>query len=610
MQTLTGRVLSASTPIVGATVAIYAAGGSPGSGAGLLVTTTSDTQGNFTARFSCPDSSTILYATALGGTFTGSVGGTSNLAIALLAIIGACNDLPGTLILDELTTVAAAYALDAFIAGGPGAARADQQASDAESDIGGGAGRLMDAVATASLLANSATGGLASSLPAMTQCTSAPASLNCEVRGKLIMLADALGGCVESPADTSAPCAALFACATPAGGRCNPPGGGSQPVDTLGAVLSIARNPGTVAVSGIYQLATQSPVYGGPAPAAPGDWTLALGFIAGGLGEPTGLALDGAGDVWVANYTGAVAKFSPTGVAQSPVGGYAGGGLEASFGIAVDADGNVWVTNEQSAANVNDGLGSVTELSAAGSILSGANGITAGGIDYPVAVVLDAGGNIWISNFGDSSLTALRADGAALSGSAGFSGGGLAFPVDLAVDAAGNVWAANQGADRISEFAPSGTPLSSAGGYTAGGFAVPQGIAVDQTSHIWVTNSYGDSVTELTDLGVPLSGAAGYSGGGLQTPGGIAIDGAGTVWVANYRGASISELAGAGATTPGAALSPPSGFVSDSLLQPFALAVDPSGDLWVTSFGNNTVVEFIGIAAPVKTPAAGPPRAP
>ncbi len=653
---VSGTVLSGSVTITGSTIVFYAAGATAGAGASTLGEITSGAQGQFNVTLDCSGSlaDAPIYAVAAGGTF-GSGSGSGNAAILLLAAIGPCNTVPSSVTINELTTVAAGYALDAFIdvgsadAGDASTANADEERADARSrdlasatagtdhagagagssgsgaptvQIGGNAAGLANAFATAALLADPASGLPSQSLPQATACEADTTTLNCEARAKLGALANALAVCVESTGAGSAACLTLLDCATSgatvndAGGCTAPlasglPAGAFVPTDALQAVLSIARNPGAVAIDGLYQLAQSSSVYTDNVTAAPNDWTLALAFDGGGLVEPAGLAIDAAGDVWIADYDNAVTELSPAGAPLSPSGGFTGGGLEESFGIAIDGNGNIWVSNEQSDASVNNGLGSVTELSSKGAALSGESGITAGGLDFPVAVLPDTSGHVWFANFGDSTLTELSTEeGTALSADTGYTGGGIAFPVGLALDAAGQVWVANQGANQVSEFTADGVALSPLGGYAVAGLAVPQSIAVDESDNIWVTNAYGDSVTELTDQGAALSGPHGYTGGGLTSPGGIAIDGAGTVWVANYRGPSITALQGSTGATPGAPLSPATGYFSTSLLLPFALAVDASGDLWVTNFGNDTVTEFIGIAAPVKTPARGPPQAP
>jgi hypothetical protein len=601
---LRGTVRTGSVPLGGANLALYALTTGSGQGPQLVAQGVSDATGAFELTGGCPSSSpstTWIYITASGGQAqTGNNSqDASNAAIELVAMLGSCANLPAGVTVNELTTIAAAYALNAFITG------------DA---IDGGTPGFPNAISTAMLLVDPDTGALGGSLPTAQVCAGNAPPFNCEAVSELNVLANALAACTASASSTASACAALMACSTAnavdnGAGSCTAPDA-TLPATIWQAILSIARNPGLVSSSGLFSIAAASNIYG-PAPsAAPNDWALSLTHAGGGLSEPTALAIDGSGNIWLANYNNAVSEFSPTGAALSPTGGYTGAGLEESFAIAIDAAGHVWVCNEQSSDTVNSGLGTLTELASDGTVLSGATGFTGGGLDFPVAMAPDLAGHVWVTNFGNSTLSEFGGDGAVLSPATGFTGGGLSFPAGLSLDAAGNVWVADQGANQISAFSATGTALSPSSGYTGGGLDVPQGVAADASGHVWVSNYYSSSVSEFNSQGVPLSPAGGYGGGGLATPAGIAIDGAGNVWVANYETASVSELAGAQSTAPGSALSPVAGFTAPALLQPFAVAIDPSGNLWVSNFGNDTVTEFIGIAAPVRTPLIGVPRAP
>jgi streptogramin lyase len=571
----------------------------------VLGQATTDAGGDFELSVNCLPSDKgpqPIYVIVTGGHASSAGSANSaNGAVRLLAMLRDCGQLPAKLTINEFTTIAAAYALNAFIS---------------ENSIAGNAPGLPNAIAAVSALVDPASGALAASLPSSAACSSiATPTANCEAVEKLDTLANALAACVTSASSNSTSCSTLFSCATPqasdsGSGSCTPPSGVAMPSDTWQAITSIAGHPGLVSSAGIFRLASATTRYVPALAAAPTDWSLALTYAGGGLSEPTALAIDAMGDIWVANYNDAVSEFSPVGTALSPAGGFTGGGLEESFGIAVDGNGNVWVCNEQSPAAINAGLGSVSELAPNGTVVADASGFTAGGVNFPEALMVDGAGHIWIANYGNSTLTELSSDGTPLSPESGFKGGGMSFPVGISADATGNIWIADQGADRISAFSATGAALSPASGYTGGGLAVPQGIAVDQKGNVWISNYYGDSVSEFSSRGVALSQDAGYNGGGLAAPGGIAIDGAGHVWIANFHGASISELSGSASALPGLALSPSIGFTTPALDEPFALAVDPSGNLWVSNFGNDTLTEFIGIAAPVATPLIGVPRSP
>ena len=74
-------------------------------------------------------------------------------------------------------------------------------------------------------------------------------------------------------------------------------------------------------------------------------------FTGGGLLAPIAVAVDGAGQVWVANGGNSVSSFSNSGAALSPATGYgattaaAATPYNAPSGIAIDQAGSVWITN-------------------------------------------------------------------------------------------------------------------------------------------------------------------------------------------------------------------------------------------------------------------------
>jgi DNA-binding beta-propeller fold protein YncE len=70
------------------------------------------------------------------------------------------------------------------------------------------------------------------------------------------------------------------------------------------------------------------------------------GFSGGGTLEPKSVAIDGSGNVWVANSDNdSVSEFSASGTPLSPASGFTGGGLHQPLGLAIDGAGDVWVTD-------------------------------------------------------------------------------------------------------------------------------------------------------------------------------------------------------------------------------------------------------------------------
>jgi hypothetical protein len=116
----------------------------------------------------------------------------------------------------------------------------------------------------------------------------------------------------------------------------------------------------------------------------------------------SGIAVDGANNVWSANYFGSsVGLLSSTGKVISS--GYNGGGIRNPQGIAIDGAGDVWVANYRGP--------SITELAGAttnqpGAAISPASGY---GNDAALleafALAIDASGNVWVTNFGSNTLT-------------------------------------------------------------------------------------------------------------------------------------------------------------------------------------------------------------
>jgi hypothetical protein len=554
---------------------LYAAGttGSGSSATALLSNAlTTNATGSFTvpAGYSCPSAASQLYVVARGGS-PGSSSAPANNAIALVTVLGACNQIPSQIVVNESTTVAATYALLQFLA--PGA----NIGASSTNTVG-----LQNAVAMASALVSVTTGS--SPGPAFAANGSSPAP-------KIDSLANLLNACVVSTSNGSA-CSALFSNATPTGG--------AAPTNTLDALLDLARNPAHN-VPGLYALSTGSSAFVPILPAAPSDWTLFINYTGGGMDGPTGLGVDSQGDVWVASYFNVASLFSPLGKPLQAQ-GITGSGLSASYGLAVDGNNNAWIPNEPNPGFAGN---SVSVFSSSGLSIAGNTGFNQGGLNYPIAVAIDTDNSAWVVDYGDSSVTHLSSAGQPLSGASGFTSPDFAFPVAAAIDSNHNVWVSNQSATTVTKVAPDGSQFTNY--HCCDG---PSGLAIDQLGNVWVANYSGNSISEISGCGDILSDG-GITGGGINHPQGVAIDGAGTVWIANYRGPSLTQIAGANAAAPGEVLSPSGGLGADAaLLEAYAIAADASGNLWISNFGNNTLTQFVGLASPVRTPLIGPPVAP
>jgi hypothetical protein len=373
-----------------------------GNGNGFVLT---DANGAFSINFDfvCLASNSQVYLAAIGG----NAGSGANANSALLAALGNCGNLTPTtyVTLNELTTVAAVWALAPFLSGPTAIGASGQNFSG-----------LQDAFAAAAELVNIGTG----SAPGATLPTNAtlPAS-------ELNTLADILAACINSSggiAGSATPCGLLFTAATPAGG--------TAPTDTVTAALNIARNPGSN-VTALYNVAPATGPFQPTLSAAPNDWTVAVKYSPGGLNAPHAILVDDSDNIWIANCgsancattgVGSVTKLSNdanTALTTSS------GGINVPYALASDLSGNIWVANY--------GGNSLSELASTGApVVSTA--YTGGGLNQPNSIAVDNLGNVWLSNLANGSVSEFSNTGTSLSPAAGYTSQGPGTPVAIVIN--------------------------------------------------------------------------------------------------------------------------------------------------------------------------------
>jgi len=155
---------------------------------------------------------------------------------------------------------------------------------------------------------------------------------------------------------------------------------------------------------------------------APNDLTIAIKYSGGGLSAPQGIAVDGSGNVWLANTasgSNSVTELSNLGavVAGSPFD--PSSSLKSPSGIAVDETGNVWVAS--------NGNNSVVKLTSGGAL----SATYTTSIDAPTGVAVDGSGNLWVVNNGNGSLTEISAGGATTNYPG--ASAGIASPLSIAI---------------------------------------------------------------------------------------------------------------------------------------------------------------------------------
>ena len=598
--TVNGRVHGGQQPVVGAQIQLYVAG-SAGNGSAssplLNTTVTSGTDGSFsiTGDYSCPSGTTQVYLVATQGN-PGLGSGGNNPALAMMAPLGTCNNLSSSqfIWINEVTTVAAAWALAPFT----------RDISHIGASTTNAAG-LANAFLNAQLIANTATGTTAT----------LPSNLKTE-SGKIYALADAMASCINS--DGTAGCSPLFTAATPSGG--------SAPTNTWDATINIVKNPGNN-VAGVFSAIGPQPPFATTLTSAPNDWTLSLTVTGGGISVPRPLGIDSQGNVWVADYNGALSAFNPQGtpMSGSPFGV---GVLFECFGLTIDPSDNIWVTVEEAPSHGGT-VGSVSRFTgvSSGQPLATWTSFSDPSLSYPYAVAADSNGNIFVANYSVASgvANAVVINPTANSYTQLGVGVTIPFPVALAPDTNHGIWLTGNSDPNLTHLDASGNVLG-----TSSCCDSSSGIALDSAGNVWMSNpstldsssppNVAGSVAVLAPDGSVLQGS--IMTAGVHTPSSIFVDGGQNVWTTNYSSPpvdppatplpqSISELAGIGSGNLGAAMSPSTGYGLDAnLKQPYALAVDPSGNVWVSNSGGNSLVMFFGLATPTKTPKPVTPQAP
>ena len=561
-----GSVFGGQQPVGFSSIQLYAVGttgyGSP-SRPLLTRPVTTDQFGNFnlSGTFTCPSSSTQVYMAVTGGN-PGLAPGTNNAAIAIVGMLGPCGNLgPNTSIfLNELTTIAAAYAMAPFTTN-------ISSIGTSPTNITG----LNNAVTVSGSLVNVNRGVTPGVIPAI---ASVPST-------EIYTLGDILSTCVNSDGNTApgSPCGGLFTAATPIGG--------TPPTNIFDAMVDIALNPGHNA-GAIFTLSRAVGPYQPTLAVAPADWSMSITYSSPVFKSVADIAIDSQSNAWVLSNKGnnsTLSLLTPAGIAAN----FPQSGANYAH-LAIDLFDDAWLSNTLHS--------NIVVVTSSGNLAS-VNPYTGGGINGPGPLAIDGSGNAWIVN-NNTTITKLSPNGVPLSPSTGYTGGGLSGPIAIALDSNNNALIANSGANSITRLNAFGGSVSGTA-VTGGGLDGPFAIAVDAATNIWVANRIGSSLSKFNSAGVPANSSP-FTGGGINSPVGMAVDGLGNVWLANSGSNSVSEFFNSGVPHSGTP-----GYGSGTLLTPYKLAIDNSGSLWVMNLGSssttsNTITQMVGIAAPVVTP--------
>jgi uncharacterized protein (TIGR03437 family) len=388
------------------------------------------------------------------------------------------------------------------------------------------------------------------------------------------------------------------------------------------------------------QTYTISTVAGGAPPATPGPG------LTVSIGNPSGMATDAAGNAYFTSLNCVFRldlKSVVTRVAGTSRAGYSGDGaamnaqLNAPNGVAVDGAGDLFIADagNNRIREVSNGI--ITTLAGGGQASLGDGGPATNATLYaPAGVAVDGQGNVFIADSGNNRVRKVSASGViatlAGNGKAGFSGDGaaaigasLSQPQYVAIDGQGNVFISDTGNNRVRKVSGNGVISTLAGTGTAGyagdgGVAAsaqlsqPEGVAVDGSGNVFIVDSNNERVRKVSVTGVITTvagtGASGNSGdGGLATNAqlggsyGLAVDAAGDLFIADYYSLSIREVSASGiidtVAGTGAFYSGDSGPAASAQLAPTGIAVDGSGNFYIADNSRLRKVSANGIVTTV-----------
>jgi hypothetical protein len=528
----------------------------------------------------------------------------SNTALVLAAALGPCSGISSaTVDINEVTTVAFAYALSGFLpAGGAGITNSFVAGGTSGPGVTASAANtqgLKDAFNNAANIVNINTGTPYTTASLSGSNGTVPvATIN--------SLADILQGCVNT-SGVSTQCTSLYADATPPSVT-----GIAAPTNTLQAIIDIAQYPG----NNVGSLYTNDMVAasGGAAflpqvGAAPNDWTIGIAYNNSEISSPLGMAIDASDNVWVSgSLNGDLLEFSPTGATLSPTTSTTptSSSCTSQYGwlaavtcvtsskgdnfryMAFDKNGNMFLADgvQSSVASIGGGTNvavtGVWEYSSGGtpSILS----YTPVDQNYnSYAIAADKYGNVWTSSYKKSSCAAYSTTnpsttntsacavlelvptgytayatfgtGSYTSQSPDTAGGSRSIAVDSSSNSPGlgNVWTTDINAGKAELFQ---TTLNNGSVATAAangtvislGTDTTSSVALDSASDAWIVGATTGSLFEVSPSGTVLYGPSGTTSTaaavtGLYAPAYDVVDGNNNIFIANNIGtASVGPI--------------------------------------------------------------------
>lgn len=311
------------------------------------------------------------------------------------------------------------------------------------------------------------------------------------------------------------------------------------------------------------------------------------------LASPSAVTYDAAGNLFIADANNHVVRevVKSNGnivtVAGSGAAGFSGDNgaatsalLDTPTGVAVDGSGNLYIADSHNNRIRKVSGGTITTI--AGTGVAGFSGegsaATSAMLALPSAVAVDGSGNVYIADTNNNRIRKIA--GTTISTVAGngeqlFAGDGSAAtaasldsPTGVAVDAAGNIYIADRHNQRIRVVSAGGTISTLAGSgavnfsgadsgdgasATAASLAKPTGVSVDASGNVYIADTNNNRVRKVSNgaIGAAVgTGVQGFDGDGgsataatLDAPKAVGSDASGNLAVADTNNQRVRATA-------------------------------------------------------------------
>ena len=261
------------------------------------------------------------------------------------------------------------------------------------------------------------------------------------------------------------------------------------------------------------------------------------------ISDVHGLAISSSGNLYIADtFNGRVRVVNPAGVINTLAGngtyGYTGDGgaatsaeLSQPSGVAVDSSGNVYIADYGNyTVRKVDTSGKISTIAGTGTPGYSGDGGPANKavLSLPYAIAIDPSGNIYISDLGNTNIREITTDGNIHTVVSNIS------TDSIAVDGAGSIYFTNSITNTVGKILSNGTQFAIAGIPGSPGFSgdggpgtsaqlnQPHGVALDSSGNVYVADSQNQVIRLLSPVPSSISVVNSASGVGLSiTPGEI-----------------------------------------------------------------------------------------